>query len=271
MRGAMALCDGCPTLRLLLILHLHARGTALIYPLSNVLVDALPEESRRTLLVQLSRVNLPIRTSLYEPGERPRFAHFLTSGIASVVTTMADGTTAEIGTLGREGVPQGLHLLGETRIPTRCFMQIGGTGLRMDFCVLERLFNSDPALRRVFLAYAQYQTLMLGQVAGCNRLHDATERLARWLLMIQDRTGHSLLKLTQEFLAQMIGSQRTTVSEVASALQERRLIEYARGSIRILNRRGLENTSCECYVTTRNLLQEMYALARQTVFEEPAA
>jgi CRP-like cAMP-binding protein len=241
------------------------------YPLSNVLIDALPEESRRKLVKQMTRVNLPIGTSLYEPGDPPKFAHFLTSGVASVVTTMANGTTSEVATLGREGVPQALHLLGELHVPTRCFMQIAGTGLRMEFGVLQRLFDTDEALRRVFLSYAQYQSLMLGQLAGCNRLHSASGRLARWLLMIQDRSGNTLLKLTQEFLAEMIGSQRTTVSEVAGSLQDRGLIEYARGSIRILDRAGLEYVSCECYVATRNLLAEVYKLAQQTVFENTAA
>jgi CRP-like cAMP-binding protein len=254
-----------------LILHLPWRGETVVYPLSNVLVDALPEESRRNLLKLVTRVNVPIRTSLYEPGDSPKFAHFLTSGIASVVTTMGDGGTSEVGTLGREGVPQALHLLGELHVPTRCFMQIGGTGLRMEFGVLQRLFLADEALRRIFLAYAQYQTLMLSQVAGCNRLHDVAGRLARWLLMIQDRTGNTLLKLTQEFLAQMVGSQRTTVSEVAGGLQDRGLIEYARGSIKIIDRIGLENASCECYPITRSLLADVYNLAHQTVFEDPAA
>jgi CRP-like cAMP-binding protein len=239
------------------------------YPLTNVLIDALPEESRRKLLKQVTRVNIPIRTSLYEPGDPPKFAHFLTSGIASVVTTMGDGSTSEVGTLGREGVPQALHLLGGFPVPTRCFMQIGGTGLRLEFDVLQRIFHADEAVRRIFLAYTQYQSLMLSQVAGCNRLHDVTGRLARWLLMIQDRTGNTLLKLTQEFLAQMIGSQRTTVSEIAGSLQEG-LIEYARGSIKILDRIGLENASCECYPLTRRLLADVYKLAHQSVFEEPA-
>jgi CRP-like cAMP-binding protein len=242
-----------------------------MYPLSNVLIDALPEDSKRKLLSQLHRVNVPIRTSLYEPGDPPRFAHFLTSGIASVVTTMSDGSTSEVGTLGREGVPQALHLLGDALVPTRCFMQIGGTSLRMEFRVLERIFHADENLRRIFLAYAQYQSLMLGQVAGCNRLHDVSSRLARWLLMIQDRTGNSLLKLTQEFLGQMIGSQRTTVSEVAGGLQDRGLIEYTRGSIKILDRIGLENAACECYPITRELLASIYRRANQAVFEDPSS
>ena len=243
----------------------------MVYPLTNVLIDAMPEEARRKLFKQATRVNIPIRTSLYEPGDSPKFAHFLTSGIASVVTTMGDGSTCEVGTLGREGVPQGLHLLGAMHVPTRCFMQIGGTGLRIEFDVLQRFFLADEALRRIFLTYAQYQSLMLGQVAGCNRLHDVTGRLARWLLMIQDRTGNTLLKLTQEFLAEMIGSQRTTVSEAAGGLQDRGLIEYARGSIKIVDRIGLENASCECYPVTRKLLVDVYKLANQTVFEDLAS
>ena len=233
------------------------------YPLSNILIDALPDASRRKLIVQLARINIPLRTSLYEPDEAPKYVHFLTSGIASVVATTSDGSTVEVGTIGREGAPQGLHLLGSVPVPTRCFMQIAGTGLRMEFAVLQRLFDSDEALRKVILAYAQYQTLMLGQVAGCNRLHEAESRLARWLLMIQDRTANSLLKLTQEFVGEMIGSQRTTVSEVAGALQERGLIEYARGTIRILDRVGLEKTACGCYPVTRRLLSSLYQLAHQ--------
>src|ERR1700721_590383 len=121
------------------------RRKELTYPLSNVLIDALPEENKRKLLKQVTRVNVPIRTSLYEPGDAPKFAHFLTSGIASVVSTMADGSTTEVGTLGREGVPQALHLLGSLHVPTRCFMQIGGTRLRMEFGVLQRPFDSDEA------------------------------------------------------------------------------------------------------------------------------
>jgi CRP-like cAMP-binding protein len=244
------------------------KGENVIYPLTNVLMDALPEESRLRLLKQATRVNVPVRTSLYEPGEIPKFAHFLTSGIASVVTTMGDGGTSEVATMGREGVPQALHLLGALHVPTRCFMQIGGTALRMEYSVLQRLFRDDEALHRIFLAYAQYQILMLGQVAGCNRLHGVTGRLGRWLLMIQDRTGNTMLKLTQEFLAQMMGSQRTTVSEIAGILQDRGLIKYARGSIKILDRVELENASCECYPITRSLLAHVYKLAHQPIFEE---
>ena len=238
------------------------------YPLSNILIDALPEANRQRLLAQGTRVSVPIRTSLYERADPPRYVHFLTSGIASVVTSMNDGETVEVGTLGREGAPQGIHLLGPVPLPTRCFMQVSGTAIRFDLGVLQGFFEKDRELRGVMLAYAQYHALMLGQMAGCNRLHGVKARLARWLLMIQDRTGDSVLKLTQEFLAQMIGSQRTTVSEVVGSLEERGAIENARGKIRIVDRTGLENISCECYLATRKLLASIYSLAKQPIFDE---
>jgi CRP-like cAMP-binding protein len=238
------------------------------YPLSNILIDGLPSESRRKLLEQMKRVPLPVHTSLYEPGDSPKYVHFLTSGIASIVTSMSTGDTTEVGTVGREGVPQGVHFLGDLPVPTRCFMQVSGTGFRMDFAALEQIFESDRAVRKAVLAYSQYQTLLLSQIAGCNRLHDVHSRLARWLLMVQDRTAANLLKLTQEFLSQMIGSQRTTVSTVAGALQARGLIDYSRGNVRILDRTGLENAACECYPTTRSLLAGLYGRAQQSLFDE---
>ncbi|RXH53992.1 Crp/Fnr family transcriptional regulator [Granulicella sibirica] len=116
--------------------------------------------------------------------------------------------------------------------------------------------------------YAQYHSVLLSQIAGCNRLHDVEARLARWLLMIQDRTSATLLKLTQEFLGQMIGSQRTTVSAVAGTLQARGLIEYSRGNVRVLDRTGLENAACECYPITRQLLDGLYRQAHERLFDD---
>lgn len=237
------------------------------YPLSNILIDGLPEDPGKRLLAQLERISIPVRTSLYEPGDTPKYVHFLTSGIASIVTLMANGDTTEVGTVGREGLPQGLHLLGSSVVPTQCFMQISGTALRMEFSAFEKQFNSDSEVRRGVMNYAQYQSLLLSQIAGCNRLHDVEARLARWLLMIQDRTAMTILKLTQEFLGQMIGSERTTVSAVAGALQARGLINYSRGNVRILDPNGLEKAACECYPITRKLLKGLYDRAHQPLFD----
>lgn len=238
------------------------------YPLTNILLDALPATSRQNLSSHLVQVPLPVHTRLYEPNEVPRYAHFLTSGVASLMVTGKHASTIEVGTIGREGVPQAAHLLGLLPVPTRGLMQVAGTGLRIDLGVLRRQFEEDAELRRIVLAYLQYQTYMLGQVAGCNRLHSAQARLSRWLLMVQDRTCTSLLKLKQEFVGELIGSQRTTISEVAGALQERGLIKYSRGTIRIIDRAGLKRTSCECFHVTRRLLAGIYRLAVQPLYQE---
>lgn len=238
------------------------------YPLSNVLLESLNENDRRRLLRYLKPVSLPVNTTLYLPDEVPQYVHFITSGLASIVASTDEGRTTEVGTVGREGAPEGVHLLGSARITTRCFMQIGGTGLRVEYATFQQLFGAEASVHKAILAYAQYQCVMLGQVAGCNRFHTVRARLARWLLMVQDRTGESDLKLTQQFLAEMIGSQRTSVSEVAGALQERGLIRYSRGSVRVLNRSGLETVACGCYQSTRRLLIDLYAIAGDTVFGE---
>ena len=237
------------------------------YPASNILLDSMPEDQRRNLLQHSKAVVLPLETPLYHADQRPKYIHFLTSGIASIVTTMEDGSTTEIGTVGREGAPQGVHTLGPVPVSTRCFMQVAGTALRLDFAAFEKLFDKESTLRKPILAYAQYQTALFAQVAGCNRLHPVEARLARWLLMVQDRTAEAVLNLTQEFLAQMMGSRRTTVTSVAGSLQDRGLITYSRGKVTVINRHGLQHAACECYPIALNLLRSLYKLAGQSVFD----
>ncbi len=224
---------------------------------SNRLLAALPAEQRAMLMELLKPATLPVPTKLYEPERTPHYVHFLTSGMASMVTYMREGDAAEVGLVGQEGIPEGLHLLGPGRVQTSCFMQIAGTGLRMRYSEFERLFQRDAVIRRAVLGFVQYQHLVLAQVAACNRLHEVEERLARWLLMVSDRLGASDLPLTQEFLAQMLGARRSTVTLVAGSLQRSGLIEYRRGEVSILDREALESTACECYPVTRDALQRL--------------
>jgi CRP-like cAMP-binding protein len=197
--------------------------------------------------------------ALYEPYEIPKFAHFLTSGIASVVTTMKDGGTVETGMWASEGVAECMHLSGSDRVPSRCFMQIGGTALRMSFADLESGFETLQPLRQGIQRSIQNQTLILGQLVACNRLHEVEERLARWLLMLQDRLQQGIFHITQEFLAEMLGSRRTTVTMAAGALQRIGLIEYQRGRVHILDRERLEAAACECYPVIRRLTNNQAA------------
>jgi len=203
-------------------------------------------------------VVLAPREVIYEPDETPRFAHFLTSGIASIVGTTASGASAEVGIWGKEGVVECFHLLGHARIPTRCFMQIEGTALRMPFRDLQKEFHENDELRDCILQSVQSQGAILGQLAACNRLHEAEERLARWFLMVRDRMESDTFHLTQEFLAAMLGSRRTTVTAAAGALQRKGLIRYSRGRIHIVDRAGLEKEACECYTTVHEIYQHFY-------------
>jgi CRP-like cAMP-binding protein len=225
---------------------------------SNAILDALPSEYRQSLLARMEPISLPIETMLCRPGERPEYAHFMTSGIASVVTFMSNGHGAEVQLVGREGLVEGMHLLGPANAPTSAFIQVEGSALRMRFSDLQKeLFPSGALLQRI-LESVQCQAFILSQLAACNRLHEIEERLARWLLMVQDRLESEKFYLTQEFLAQMIGARRTSVTLAAGSLQKSSLIEYRRGHIRILDGEGLQNAACECYPIVRDLVSNLY-------------
>ena len=227
-------------------------------PSSNFLLEALPAAERTALMAKLEAVPLPVEPVLFEADAQPRYIHFVTSGIASVVTAMSSGGAVEVGLMGREGLPGSIFLLGNQTGFTRCFMQVAGTGLRMRFKQFEQEFYSNPALLRRVLQHVQHDALILAQLSACNRLHEAEERLARWLLMLQDRLGVPDLPLTQEFLSEMLGTRRSTVTMTAGALQRSGLIEYERGHIRILNRQKLEDTACECYPIVQKLYKNLY-------------
>jgi CRP-like cAMP-binding protein len=229
----------------------------------NFLLSSLSAESRDFLVSRSSAVELPLRAALYEAERSPKFAYFLTSGIASVVTTMMEGGTAEVVVIGNEGIVGSVHILGNAPVQTRCFIQLNGAGLRVPLAVLREAFRSSEEIRDRILEFVQHQTLCISQIAGCNRLHGAEERLARWLLMVHDRIDSDTLHLTQEFLAEMLGAQRTTVTLVAGILQESGLIEYRRGHVKILNRENLENVACDCYQVTKRLYHGLYRGSRE--------
>jgi CRP-like cAMP-binding protein len=225
----------------------------------NLLLESLPVAYRSSLLARLKPVSLPVRTVLYEPDEAPRYAHFVTSGIASIVSAMSTGASAEVGIWGSEGLVESFHLLGKAKIPTRCFIQMEATALRMPFKELQKEFQENDDLRDAVLQCVQSQGFILGQLAACNRLHEAEERLARWLLMVCDRVDSETYFLTQEFLGNMLGARRTTVTAAAGALQRKGLIKYSRGRIHITDSAGLEKAACECYKTVRSLYLNFYS------------
>jgi CRP-like cAMP-binding protein len=227
--------------------------------LTNRLLQSLSPGARKALDQRLIAVPLPVRFPLFSPGEVPRHLYFLTSGIASVVTDMEDGSVVEVAILGREAMPGSLLLLGSQPLPTRCFMQLGGTGLRIGRKEFAREFHSNPELRARLLQQVQYEALTLGRLSACNRLHEVEERLARWLLMVSDRIESDVLKVTHEFLGQMLGTRRTTVTTTVGTLQKAGLIVAGRGTVQILDRGRLVEKACLCYIAMQRFHRDLYA------------
>jgi CRP-like cAMP-binding protein len=171
---------------------------------------------------------------------------------------MPDGASAEVGLIGAEGLVGSFHLLGPLSGSTDCFIQLEGSAFKIPLHHLEKAFRTSEEIRDRVLEFVQHQALGLGQLAGCHRLHEAEGRLARWLLMAQDRVNGDELNFTQEFLAMMLGSRRTTVTAIAGILQRDQLIEYRRGRVSVLNRTGLEAAACDCYVIMKDLYLNLY-------------
>ena len=231
---------------------------------SNHLLSALSPACRELLLRNATAVALPLRTMLYEQRSTPTYAYFLTSGIASTVTQMSDGETAEVAMTGREGLVGGLQVLGPGQdLTTSCFTQLEGTALRIPIADLRESFQYTQEVRDLVLEFVQMEMMMISQIAACNRLQEAEERLSRWLLMARDRTGSDTLGFTQEFLAQMLGARRATVTLVAGSLQRSGLIEYHRGQVKILNNESLEAAACDCYNVIKRLYDGLYSGARK--------
>jgi len=224
----------------------------------NLLLDSLSEDLQTSILDMGKQVLLPLQMMLHEQSQMPQYAYFLTSGIASVVVTMPEGGTAEVALIGREGLVGVMHILGPTPLPAQCFIQMEASGLRVRLEDLRTKFQESAELRKAVLEFVQQQTVTTGQIAACNKLHDAESRLARWLLMTRDRADGDTMHITQEFLADMLGTRRTTVTLVAGSLQRRGLIEYRRGKVKIVSRETLEQAACDCYRVTKDALDKLY-------------
>jgi CRP-like cAMP-binding protein len=228
-------------------------------PIKNLLLECYRSETGVDVPLRLEPVALPMHSVLFQTGVRPRYVHFLTSGVASVGCRMNGGEGVEVDVLGQESMPEALHLLGPQLSNRQCVMQVGGTGLRMRFADFEKEFQSNPVLQRLVLRAIHYEALTLAQLAACNALHLVEERLARWLLMLQSRTGERDLPLTQEFLGQMLGARRSSVTLAAGNLQRSGIIEYRRGNIRIESRERLQEVACDCAGIIQHLLESIYS------------
>ena len=231
---------------------------------TNRLLDTLPPAELAHLFAVSEQMTLPVRTILYEPGIRPKYAYFLTDGVASVVRNTSNGFVVEVGIVGREGLVGAIHLLGSLELPTQCFMQIAGSGRRILLTDLKRMFVAPSSLHTGISEFIQFQTINACQLAACNASHPIEQRLARWLLNVGDRMQTEQFALTHEFLAEMLAVQRPTLSIVAKHFQRAGIVAYRHGQIQILLPDKLESVACECYSISHDLFTDLYSPLRES-------
>ncbi len=216
-------------------------------PVSSLILLSIADSDYSSLRPHLEYVSLPNHLVLHEAGGKLEFAYFPNRGLISLVVVMKDGRTAEAGIVGNEGFTGTLAAVGLSRSPLHAVVQITGDGFRVEVGALQSTLKSAPHLQLMLSRYAAIRGMQVAQTAACNRLHDIGQRLARWLLMTQDRVDSGSLPITHDFLATMLGTDRPSVTTAAGVLQKKNLIEYTRGAVKIVNRRKLENSACECY------------------------
>jgi CRP-like cAMP-binding protein len=221
--------------------------TAKSPPPRNKILAALPDKEYQRLLPRLTPVSLSLGETLYEMEGSIRHVYFPNSSVVSLVTHMDEGTSVEVGLIGREGMVGLSVVMGDDVSQNHAVVQIADGAMRMSTAALRAELRHGGKLQSLLLRYSLTLLKQVSQTAACNRNHNMGERLARWLLLCQDRVGGSELRLTQEFLAQMLGTRRSRVSEAAIILQRAGLLCYSRGIITILDREGLEEFVCECY------------------------
>ena len=226
-------------------------------PVCNRILLALPDNEFRSIRPHLEFLPLPHHRLLYEPNRKIDFLYFPNRGLISLVIVMEDGKTVEVAVLGREGFAGVPAVFGLTRSTVREVVQIGGDGFKIKAAAFRQALRSSPLLQAALGRYAVVLAMQISQTAACNRLHDIERRLARWLLMAQDRVDDGVVPITHDFLATMLGTDRPSVSVAAASLQRKEIIDYTRGTVRILNRKNLEASACECYQTIQQFNGEI--------------
>jgi CRP-like cAMP-binding protein len=224
----------------------------------NRILAGLPNDELLSISQHLSPVPLPQSHPLLD-GASPH-GYFLEDGIASCVVVLDNGDSVEVGVIGRDGVVGIPILLGTRSAPGRTFIQIAGSGYRISANKLKQAYETPGTFRDCVQRYMQGFLVQTAQTAACNRLHGIEERLSRWLLTCRDRLDSNSLRLTQDFLATMLGAPRTTVTLAAGMLQRAGMIEYSRGVVEITDRPRLEESCCECYRTVRDEFRRLKLL-----------
>jgi CRP-like cAMP-binding protein len=223
----------------------------------NRVLDSIPSKHYGRL-DQLEPVSLEFGQILYEAGGKIGHVYFPVDCLVSLLTAVDKRRTLEVGMVGNEGMTGMPFILGMGVSGVRALVQGGGTALRMPAAAFRTEFDGNPPLRQALFRYTYALMAQISQTAACNRFHDAEARLARWLLMTRERVSSDKFPLTHEFLAHMLGLRREGVTEAASALKRRRLIDYHRGTIQILDAKGLKASACSCYQIVRAVYQRAH-------------
>jgi CRP-like cAMP-binding protein len=226
----------------------------------NRLLAALPRAEYASLAPHLEDVELAFKQTLYDPGDTVDTLYFVERGVVSIVVVLDDGDVIEAGTIGNEGVVGIRGLLGADNAFNRAICQVTGAAKRIELGVIRRSAPGS-ALTRLLHRYAGATISMMSMTAACNRAHSLDQRMCRWLLMTLERVGRNEFPLTQEFMAQMLGVRRPSVSVAGRDLQRAGLIQYSRGRITVLDHRGLEAASCECYARIRDEFEQALELS----------
>lgn len=228
----------------------------------------MPAQYRNTVLrlldpqsverLHLHAVDLPTEFQLEAPGKEIRNIYFIESGVGSMTTLFADGHRVEVGLFGFESAIGVSAFMGTKRSLNDIFMQIGGKGYKSSVAIAEQEYRLYGRFHELCLRYVQAQLMQATQTGACNAMHTIEQRMARWLLLCRERTETDTIHLTHEFLGLMLGSRRTSVTVAARVLQDQGLIEYTRGKIKILDRKGLEKVACECFAVVRDHLNNYH-------------
>lgn len=224
---------------------------------TNTILSLISEREYELIAPHLTRVSLDARVLLQEPSLPIAFGYFPDNGVVSLIVSLTDGRSVEVGIVGREGFVGAALAGGLNRSPHRAMVQVAGDARRITAEALDSVLPFTPGLRKLLTRYAIVQGMQLAQTAACNRLHGLEQRMARWLMMTQDRVSCPVLAMTHEHLAALLGTDRPSVTVVARRLQREGIVEYKRGLVKILSRHGLREKSCECYEIIQHYYSEL--------------
>jgi CRP-like cAMP-binding protein len=222
------------------------------HPFHNKLLSALPADEMARWLPQLEPTEMALGNVLYESGVKMAHVYFPTTAIVSLLYVLENGASAEIAVVGNEGIVGIALFMGGESTPSRAVVQSAGSGYRLEASLMLKEFNRSVPVMHLLLRYTQALITQMAQTAVCNRHHSLDQQLCRWLLLSLDRLTTSELVMTQELIANMLGVRREGVTEAAGQLQQAGLIQYQRGHIRVLDRKGLEKRTCECYEVVKS-------------------